>query len=65
MADRTTYDDAAQLLTYADAARLLSVSERTLQRYITDRKITVVRLPSGSPRIRRADLDAMVAGGAA
>jgi excisionase family DNA binding protein len=65
MAERVTQDDVAQLLTYAEAARLLSVSERTLARYISDRKVTVVRLPSGSPRIRRSDLDAMVTGGAA
>jgi excisionase family DNA binding protein len=65
MAERVTQDDAAQLLTYAEAARLLSVSERTLARYISDQKVTVVRLPSGSPRIRRVDLDAMVDGGAA
>jgi excisionase family DNA binding protein len=65
MAEPVTQDDAAQLLTYAEAARLLSVSERTLARYISDQKVTVVRLPSGSPRIRRADLDAMVTGGAA
>lgn len=63
MVDRVIEDEAAQLLTYAEAARLLRVSERTLQRYITDRKVNVVRLPSGSPRIRRSDLDAMVDGG--
>lgn len=65
MADRVTEDEAGQYLTYAEAARLLRVSERTLQRYISDRKVTVSRLPSGSPRIRRSDLDAMVDGGAA
>jgi excisionase family DNA binding protein len=65
MTDRVTEDEAGQYLTYAEAARLLRVSERTLQRYISDRKVTVSRLPSGSPRIRRSDLDAMFDGGAA
>jgi excisionase family DNA binding protein len=65
MAERVTQDDTGQLLTYAEAAHFLRVSERTLQRYIADEKVVVVRLPSGSPRIRRSDLDAMVNGGAA
>ncbi|MDP9224136.1 MAG: helix-turn-helix domain-containing protein [Actinomycetota bacterium] len=65
MAERVTQDDVGQLLTYAEAAHFLRVSERTLQRYIADEKVPVVRLPKGSPRIRRVDLDAMVDGGAA
>jgi excisionase family DNA binding protein len=65
MSERITHNEAPQLLKMAEAAEYLNISVRTLQRYIADEKLAVVRLPGGLPRIRRADLDAMVDGGAA
>jgi excisionase family DNA binding protein len=65
MTERATYHEATDLLTLAEAADQLRVSRRTLERYMTEGSLPVVRLPSGHRRIRRADLEAMIDGGAA
>jgi excisionase family DNA binding protein len=65
MTERATYHEATDLLTLAEAAEKLRVSRRTLERYMTEGSLPVVRLPSGHRRIRRSDLDALIDGGAA
>jgi excisionase family DNA binding protein len=65
MTERATYHEATDLLTLAEAAEKLRVSRRTLERYMTEGSLPVVRLPSGHRRIRRSDLDALIDGGVA
>jgi excisionase family DNA binding protein len=65
MTERVTYDAEAPLLTLRQSADFLHVSQRTFERYVRDGKVRIVRLPSGHRRVRRSDLEAMLAGGAA
>lgn len=50
------------LLTYTKAAEALSVSRATLYRMIDRGDLTPVRLPIGGPRLRRADVAALIEG---
>lgn len=52
-------------LTYAEAAEILRVSVRTVSRYVADGRIGAVTLPTGRPRLRRADVEALLSVGAA
>ena len=52
-------------LTYAEAAELLRVSVRTVSRYVADGRIDAVTLPTGRPRLRRADVESLLSVGAA
>ena len=65
MTERTLDNEAEQLLTIAEAAAYLRVHKQTVRRYIAANKLTASRLPSGVIRLKRSDLDAMLAGGAA
>ena len=49
------------LLTKPEAAERLRISVRTLERYIDAGTLSVVRLGSRSVRIRRSDIDALIA----
>ena len=48
--------DDVQLLNRKQAADLLSISVRTLDRYVTERLIPVVKFDRGTVRFSRADL---------
>ena len=50
------------LMTIASAAEFLSCSRATIYRLLAANKLQRTYLLVGSPRIRRADLDALVAG---
>lgn len=52
--------DSTGYLTYQEAAALLRVSVRTISRYVTDGRITPATLPTGRPRLRRADVEALL-----
>jgi len=65
MTERTVDNEAEQFLTIAEAAAYLRVHEQTVRRYVAADKLPVSRLPSGVMRLKRSDLDAMLAGGAA
>lgn len=47
------------LLLAAEAAQLLRVTVKTLERWEKGGKLECVRLPGGSRRYRRADIDAI------
>ncbi|MBC8134565.1 MAG: helix-turn-helix domain-containing protein [Fibrella sp.] len=49
------------LVTIAEAAHILCVSQRTIYRMIERGRIAVVKVTADAPRVRRADLDALVA----
>ena len=48
-------------VTIAVAANLLSVSSRTIYRLAKGGKLRIVRITSDSPRVLRADLEALLA----
>ena len=48
---------AEELLTCEEAAKYLRMTVRTLRRYIAREAIPYIRLPSGTIRFRRSDLD--------
>jgi excisionase family DNA binding protein len=50
------------LLTFAEAGVLLSLAERSGRRLVAEGKLRAVDTGRGSTRIRRADLEAYVAG---
>jgi excisionase family DNA binding protein len=50
-----------ELLTYENAADLLGVKKQTVQVWVRQGKIGVVRLSHKAPRISRADLHTFIA----
>lgn len=59
MTERTT-NNAPDYLTVTEAADILGVSRRTVERYMTDGHLTVLRLPANKrPRLRRAEVEAL------
>lgn len=64
MTHRPTSDQTSYL-TYTEAAELLRVSVRTVSRYVADGRLPAVTLPTGRPRLRRADVEALLTGRAA
>lgn len=48
------------LLTTSVAAKLLGVSDDALRRWVEQRKIRHIRLPSGQIRFQRADIEAIL-----
>ena len=48
------------LLSLPEAAAALDVSEETLRRWCRSRRIRHVRMPSGTFRFKRADVDAIL-----
>lgn len=46
----------------APAAEQLAVSVQTLRRWGRERRLTLIRLPSGALRIRVADIERLVSG---
>ena len=55
---------APELLTAPAVAALLSVTDETVRKWADQGKIAYITLPSGARRFRRADIDAILAGGA-
>jgi excisionase family DNA binding protein len=49
------------LLTTAEAARMLRVSQKTIGRWVRLGQLPAVRLPSGQLRIKRAEVDRLLA----
>lgn len=49
------------LLTTGEAARELSVTDETIRRWIADGLIAAITLPSGQFRIRRENVEAILA----
>lgn len=52
----------AEILTAPQVAELLGVSDETVRRWVAQGRIAHFLLPSGKPRFRRADIDAILAG---
>ncbi len=52
-----TFGGTTDVLTKAEAAEILGVSERQIQRYISDRKIRASRLSHKVVRIRREEIE--------
>lgn len=50
------------LLTAPQVAELLSVSAETVRSWVKQGRITHIVLPSGAPRFRRSDIDAILEG---
>jgi excisionase family DNA binding protein len=50
-----------ELLTTAEAAQMLRVSQKTIARWIRLDQIPAVKLPSGQYRVRRRDVDKLLA----
>jgi len=59
--NRDTQTETPALLTYREAARMLGLSRSSIYRLIEREALTVVRPLPGTPRIRRADLEAYAA----
>jgi excisionase family DNA binding protein len=53
----------ANLLTKYEAATQLRVSIRTLERWVADGSLKVVKLPSGAVRIDAAEVARLISGG--
>jgi excisionase family DNA binding protein len=51
---------ADELLTTGAAAAVLGVSDETLRRWVEDKRVRHIRLPSGQLRFRRSDLDELL-----
>jgi excisionase family DNA binding protein len=49
------------LLTTAEAARMLRVSQKTIGRWVRLGQLPAVRLPSGQFRIKRAEVERLLA----
>ncbi len=60
VAAKETLMNDARLLTVNEVATLLNVSRRTVQDYLANRAIPVVRFSARCLRIRRDDLDAFI-----
>ena len=56
-----TQTETPTLMTYKEAAHLLGLSRSSIYRLIEREALTVVRPLPGTPRIRRADLEAYAA----
>lgn len=52
--------DGASYLKIAEAAEILRLSRRTVERYISDGRLTALRTPTGQPRLRREDVEALL-----
>jgi excisionase family DNA binding protein len=52
---------ADELLTTGQVADLLNVHAQTVRRWIENGNLRAIRLPSGVWRVRRSDLDALLA----
>jgi excisionase family DNA binding protein len=50
-----------ELLTTAEAAQMLRVSQKTIARWIRLDQIPAVKLPSGQYRVRRRDVEKLLA----
>ena len=44
----------------AQTAKLLSISQTTVRRLVADGELTVLRIPGSCPKIRKADVTALV-----
>lgn len=49
-----------ELLSTGAAAAVLGVSDETLRRWVEDKRVRHIRLPSGQLRFRRTDLDELL-----
>ena len=54
-------DDGKLLLTVAEVAALTGFSEGTLRHWISQRRITVIRISARCVRLRRCDIDRWIA----
>jgi excisionase family DNA binding protein len=50
------------VLTAPEAAKLLGVSDETVRKWVRTDKIAYFTLPSGRPRFRRSDIQAIIDG---
>jgi len=60
-----TVSDGPSYLKIEEAADLLRLSRRTVERYIADGRLIALRTPTGQPRLRRGDVEALLSEGAA
>jgi hypothetical protein len=63
MTQRPTDEDESDLLSVSPAGQLIGVSASALIRYEAQGLIRSIRTPGGHRRYRRADVEALVAGG--
>jgi excisionase family DNA binding protein len=57
----TLSTELPDLLTTAEVAKLLRVAQSTVQRWVQLGQLSAIRLPSGGLRIRRRDVEKLLA----
>jgi excisionase family DNA binding protein len=57
-----TQDEAAadQLIRVSEAMAILAMSEKTVRRYLTDGKLTRIRVGPRAVRVRRGEVEALI-----